>query len=626
MILGLLLAACEAPVESPGPSVLVLVADGVEAERLADAEGAPRLWEAVAPHAAVVPDALVDGATTTGPSHAAMVTGVHEALANLPVDLERGAATYRPAHPTLFEAAGGGLVLANSAFLAQVTSSVHAGAPAGAEWRWVPDADDPDAPTQDDGQVLDAVKEAIRAGPPRVMVVNLHEADRAAHAGDESAHLAGIAAQDEGVAELWTWLQSAQAPYAADLLVVLTADHGRHVHDLDGGWHNHGDTCDGCRTIPLWLAGPGVRVGEADGAAVSLLDLAPTLAAHLGVELPFAEGLPLDALVDGQGPARTGVRDVALTADHEVEARFRDDPTARSEVVLDGEVVSTPGAFAAEGPVAVQGAALTAVCFRELVLDRAAATQPWAPRCRVQRDGAWEDIGFAVDQVDPWWRPALVVDGDALHVSWAHNPDFTLEDRLDVGIAVRSATWTPAAGWADDATVEALVPTGVARRGAVVAWAESADARTSRYLRRIRVTDGEHDTVVDLGAEEARAEAPTLGAVEGELRLGFLVHDGAAWTPWASTSADGGATWSAAVPLAAGDGVLLEPPPTWRGGALVWFEEADGDAHMCQGWIDAAATCVSVGAPRVRGAAVTPGGVEVIVDTGVGAWARTTLP
>ncbi len=628
------LAACEPRVPSPGPSVLVLVLDGLVADDLADPTRSPRLWAELAPDAAVVTDAWVDGATTTGPSHAALVTGVRQPLANLPVDLERGAAAYRPATPTLFEAAYADLgaaedqllVVANSGFLAQVTTSVHAGAPVGAQWRWIPDPDDPAEPTHDDADVVAAVQDAIRTDAPRLTVVNLHEADRAAHYEDEDDYDAGRATQDTVVADLWRWLNESQPDYAADLLWVVTTDHGRHGHTLDDGWHNHGDACTGCRTAPIWLAGPGVRPGEVDGDGLSQLDLAPTLAAHLGVELPFGEGLPLDALVDVEATPRSGVRELALSENHEAEVHFRDDGTSRTELRLDGEVVSTPGAWSAEGPTLLEAGGVSVLCFRELQLDRAADTQPWTPRCLVDRGTGWTEVGFPAGQVDPWFRPALVLDAGELRVSWAHNPDFTLEDRLDVGISVRSATLDTGGGWTAVDEVEAAVPTGVVRAGGQLAWAASESRDASRYTRRIFVgrVDGAAE-VLALPAGEWRAEAPALRRDGDRTQVGFLVHDGAGWRAYGSSTTDGGA-WSTPTALPAAGEAILDPAPFWDGPLLTWFETGDGDTRMCRGWLDTSAECISLGSPRVRAAALGPAGVEVVVDEGVGQWVRRAAP
>jgi len=81
----------------------------------------------------------------------------------------------------------------------------------------------------------------------------------------------------------------------ADTLVVLTSTHGMELFD-------HGELGDAKTLydelihVPLVIAGPGVEPGE-EPAAVSLIDLAPTLAASMGLEPdPAVEGLAFAAV------------------------------------------------------------------------------------------------------------------------------------------------------------------------------------------------------------------------------------------------------------------------------------------------------------------------------------------
>jgi arylsulfatase A-like enzyme len=84
----------------------------------------------------------------------------------------------------------------------------------------------------------------------------------------------------------------------ADTLVVLTSTHGMELFD-------HGELGDAKTLydelvhVPLVMAGPGIEPGEEPGA-VSLIDLAPTLAASMGLEPdPAAEGLAFSAVDAG---------------------------------------------------------------------------------------------------------------------------------------------------------------------------------------------------------------------------------------------------------------------------------------------------------------------------------------
>jgi len=62
-------------------------------------------------------------------------------------------------------------------------------------------------------------------------------------------------------------------------LTAVASDHGGHGHI-------HGTDCDEDLTIPLILAGPGVPPGSTIRGPVSIIDLAPTILSHLGIDRP----------------------------------------------------------------------------------------------------------------------------------------------------------------------------------------------------------------------------------------------------------------------------------------------------------------------------------------------------
>ena len=84
----------------------------------------------------------------------------------------------------------------------------------------------------------------------------------------------------------------------ADTLVVTTSTHGMELFD-HGELGDSKTLYDELVHVPLVMAGPGVEPGE-ESAAVSLIDLAPTLAASMGLAPdPATEGLALSV---GQVP------------------------------------------------------------------------------------------------------------------------------------------------------------------------------------------------------------------------------------------------------------------------------------------------------------------------------------
>ena len=96
-----------------------------------------------------------------------------------------------------------------------------------------------------------------------------------------------------------------QTIYDEEMLKALRAPENVHlaVEALPGscfidrqeatfGEHGFGLDCPQARTL-LWLSGPGIRIGRRIEEA-NLIDIAPTLAKALGLDLPDAEGKPLN--------------------------------------------------------------------------------------------------------------------------------------------------------------------------------------------------------------------------------------------------------------------------------------------------------------------------------------------
>lgn len=651
----LLLVACRGcdegtGVESPGPSAIVVVLDGVRSDEFtstttSDLTGqsgeayADLTWQELAPDAAIVRDGLNEGVTITGPAHANLLTGTWLPYANIPVDNDREGANYRPDLPTIFEEARDQLgldqdavaVFGNTEFIKPLGFSTFPGfgEDLGAVGEMTTDPNKPGAPINDDAPIFDSFKSRIEDGPPRLMLANCHDVDRAGHYGEGNAYIDDVEKLDGLVAGFWRWLKDEQPAYTEDLLLVIVADHGRHDHELDNGWHNHGDACLGCRHVPLFLLGGGAEAGTVVEGEYSITDVAPTIAAHMGFELPWAEGLPLFPLMPGtSATARSGVRDLAVDGDLVATATFADDYAARSTVEVDGAVVSTPGALHAEAPVVLRGADADYVCFRELVLVDAAASWPWTGRClRREGDGAWQDIGFAVDEVSPFWQPTLREnDAGTLEASWAHNPDFLGELGAEKDVGVYSAHWTSAQGWAEDGFQSTFVPTDVARDDTWIAFGTDDGETESRYTRHVEVgtMNGgfSADPFLDLTGNTERVERPAIRVDGDTITVAALWYPGDEWQPMWSQSTDGGDTWSSPADMGTTDPAVPVISPVFDGDWLVWATMGD-TASICRYDVGTAATaCVALDSPRVRGFVVHDGAGTALIDVGVGEWAE----
>lgn len=655
----LLLTGCadcrHSPDEAAAPSAMILVLDGVRSEeftsdtRVSDLTGmtgqayAAQTWAALGAEAATLPAALNPGVTITASGHAQMVTGRIDPYANF--SEPAGPGLYRPEYTTIFEEARAQLGLpadsavfiGNTELLQGAVRSIQPGsADVAGTYQLLYDPDKPNAPINNDDPMVDAIEAAVAASHPRLLVANFHDVDRAGHYGTGDAYIDDVKKLDGLLPALWSWLGDNEPAYRDNLLVFIVADHGRHRHDEDEGWRNHGDACTGCREIPLMVLGPGAPAGTGLAGEWTLLDLAPTVAAHVGFDAPWAQGLPIDEVVDG-GSARTG--DVGLTADGAAWTRWRDDDAARDEVVLDGEAVSTPGAMFAEGVHAWTGAVARIACWRELTLLLGDAEWPWTGACRVDRGDGWVDAPAPEATVGTNWAPAFAEQGGTLWALYNHNPDGIgeLGVREDVGVRLRA--WRADGSWGDAASSTAYFPTDPAlaatASGLVAAFGTNDGGDSARDTRHVRVLTArltgeaaafDPDAVdVDLRGvlDGARVERPALTADGDTVRLAVLATTDTDNVVAVLVSTDGGHSFGEPA-LVSSDPALPHLSPQWRGDTLVWAARAaDGQAELCEAAPDQAPTCTPTGSTRLDSFSARAG--TAVIDAGSADWQRITL-
>ena len=508
--------------------------------------------------------------------------------------------------PTLFEVARDQLGLpaseavfiANNDFLEGVSTSLAPGYGDGAEWVEVM-APSGDRPVNSDYPVFDELLARIAENPPRLAVVNLHDVDRAGHFGEGDAYIEGVSDIDDALADFWTTLQRDYPSYAANLLTVVVADHGRHRHDEDNGWHNHGDSCTGCREIPLMLLGPTIQGQELE-VTVTTEDVPATVAAWLRLDMATT-GLPVaEAFEDLDVTPRSGVLDVVTEGGHDIAVRLADDRDSRSTVEVDGTALSTPGIFAAEGPALLAATDGLRACFRELDLSEDDGYWRWVPRCLAESGGEWDEMGFPDDEVGAFWKASLAERDGITWVAWPQNRRETGETGKDGDPVTTSlAAWDPDTGWTEPFRASTLFPAHVTLvatdGGLVLAEAASHTAGDARYSRRARVVafalDGLTPTVAatedfaptDLFGDELRVERPALGVDGATVRLAALVSTPDGTGIFTASSTDGGLTWGGeAATVPAGD-VLPDVTPVWDGDVLMWARRSDADVEICRG-------------------------------------------
>lgn len=642
---------------APDPgSVMILTLDGVRAAEISSAEVsplagvtgeecAPGLWTELAAKGRYARRIFNITETFTTGAHASLLEGRFERLST--VNLERtGPANYRPLYPTIFEelrnqqdvAARDVVLIANNQILPGLTASVGNEA-SGATWVRVPESSD----TAVTAEILRLVAEH----PPRLLVANLHDSDRAGHTGE--GYLARIRTQDSALVDLLGRLETEHPEWWANALIVVTTDHGRHVSDEPESWREHGDSCAGCRELPLFFFGgaatPDVESNNTD-APIAAIDVTATVAAHLGIDVPWSQGVPLGHLVptgDARGPR--GAVDLDVVGADIVYRRFRDSQAHRSEIVIGDVVLSSAAAWAAEAPMAASNASHDALCWRELDLEHpdthgGATIHAWKAQCRVRpHGGAWADIGFATPTVVAGFAPSLAWNGDRLDVAWFSTPIDATNGLSEAPGLNRGSwqadgssrgRWQPAEPLAPDTTdgnisLTVARPRGFETAETVIARAASLEPTASAVSRGIQVMNLAYRSTTslrfeDLWSTHPRIEHPALLAQGDILWLAVVGMDDGNRGIALVQSTDAGRTWSRPVRVT-GDPPLVHLAPRWIEGQLVYAGRApDGTAGICRVVPSGPARCTSTGFARLDSFVAQGTRVLVSVDTGIGNW------
>jgi hypothetical protein len=129
---------------------------------------------------------------------------------------------------------------------------------------------------------------AIKTSHPKLTITNFGGVDYWGHMGEWQLHINSIKFTDSVIYKFWTDIQS-DPVYKDKTTLIVTNDHGRHLND----WMYHGDGCDGCRHIMLFMIGPDIQPGLIDSTRRSQIDIAPTVAELLDFAAPFCTGTSL---------------------------------------------------------------------------------------------------------------------------------------------------------------------------------------------------------------------------------------------------------------------------------------------------------------------------------------------
>ncbi len=655
------------------PTVIILVMDGARVEEsLGDSASSatgllpsammPSVWSDLMPLGVRATSAWTLSSSTTVPSHAAIVTGRRLPVANYPATGEPGA--YRPTLPLLAEELRAArpelssmqvITAANTELLRTLTHSLWHGDGLGQDDSYlvVTDPADEESLSNDDGRVLEVLKEYMLSSDLRLALVNLHQVDRSGHYGDEQAYPDAVRAIDRPIAGFWSWLQE-QDTYRDRTWLLLLSDHGRHASSgSDPPWRHHGCSCAGCRHVPFLLLGPGVSQGCDLDSPVLLTDVAPTIGALMGVGMPWADGLVRDDLlsVPTNARSRSGLADLALAGSHRAVLHYQDDPGHRSSLVVDGLRASDPDALVVEAPTMAASDDRAWLCWRDVLLAPDPEKVQWKARCLTTSDGgtSWEEMSFAQRKAGPYGRPVLTTDGEGeLVAAWVHSPIGSTsgggDENAGSTVSLRLAHWDGQDWTETKAETAPSFPTDLdmVRHGdhfrIAVAAGHPAAGSTIRHTRAIWLGSATwtgdgfewiEPTPVDLddlAPDDSywRVEYPALH-VDGADRLWLaatgLGSDGDNQALVAVTD-DAGRSWSQATTLALPQAPMPHLPPVWLGDRAVWATADTGtlETTLCAGLPEQQVRCVGTDAERVLRLRVDGDELWALVDLGEGEW------
>lgn len=598
---------------APAERAWVFVLDGLrESEGVAaEDQQLPWLWGTARPMGTLVTGLVNRDSTQTDGAHRYALTGRRQPTGGLP--WYEGRLLQRAFTPTILEAVGrarglgtsAGYVNGNTVFMDSQGRSVYPGlAAVGAV----------EGPTggvdaASDVEMIDVILPEIQAQGPVVTVLNLHEADKRGHAGRWDGYVQSTVGADAIVQRF------AEEVIGPNDAVFVFADHGRHDGDE---WPGHGDTCWGCRNSFLIAWGAGIAQGQTVRGGWELVDVAPTVAAVLGVELPTSRGRPiLPALATP--PATPAADDVvveprlATGADgrlHLFAQRLRDaaeGPAVVHRISEDGgktwvAEADLPLAEGTEDPEDVR--ALRA--GDDLVVAWRAwseALGTWGLYAVRGGPGAWGAVEALDADVFHYDSPALAVDPDteALHGWWWDEVAGTSDAPASLWHVAETSTWTGGSvdlgGVVHLPTEMELVPSGDGLLGtfAGIAAEDYTEGNANREIWLLRGADGDAPEVVRVTDDPDVSYWPSLARdAEGTLHLAWAARTGATveeggWHVKYASSADDGRTWTEPVRLD-------EDVEAWRPKVLA------GEGGVTVAWVE-----VAEATHRVRVAAVVDG-------------------
>lgn len=285
----------ELPQELKTENVVIIVMDGpryMETWGEPNKQYIPYLSNDFAPKGIVNNNFYNNGFTWTNPGHLAMTGGYYYNLHNNGQEL--------PPYPTIFQYFNKKYPNKKSAIIASkdklevLTNTVHldynnqylsftncGNSGLGTGYR-------KDSVTHHNAlQILDTLTSNLT-------LINFREPDSKGHENNWNGYLANIPIVESYIKDIVELLDS-HPFYKDNTTVFITNDHGRHL-DENGGFQNHGDSCEGCRHIMFFAKGPDFKQNVEIDTRYELIDIAETTSYLLDFELPQSEGVVMTNL------------------------------------------------------------------------------------------------------------------------------------------------------------------------------------------------------------------------------------------------------------------------------------------------------------------------------------------
>lgn len=169
-----------------------------------------------------------------------------------------------------------------------------------------------------DNKVVQEAAQSLEEDAPDFSWVYLWYTDDTGHTfGDTEEYFESIRNADRQVGDIWNAIQNREENFNEDWLIVITTDHGRALPD----GKSHGNQTERERTV--WFATNADNLNSYfQNEKVEHVDLYPTIARHLGIEIPEDVSRELDG-VPFTGPISLSNLKASLNGDQQLDLEWK---------------------------------------------------------------------------------------------------------------------------------------------------------------------------------------------------------------------------------------------------------------------------------------------------------------